>query len=85
MKASGQKKERSFEKEKIYTPKAKKKHKKSPKGEKEWFRKEISINSWSVILSSLNQFCWLNFMFNYSKHSAWLRQRATLSCQHHLH
>ena len=29
------KKERSFEKEKIYNPKAKKKHKKSPKGEKE--------------------------------------------------
>ena len=35
MKVSGQKKERSFEKEKIYNPEAKKKHKKSPKGEKE--------------------------------------------------
>ena len=32
-----------------------------------WFRKENSINSRSIILSSLNQFCWLNFMFNYSK------------------
>ena len=35
MKASGQKKREASKRKKIYNPKAKKKHKKSPKGEKE--------------------------------------------------
>ena len=67
-KCLGKKKREASKRKKIYNPKAKKKHKKSPKGEKE-INEMVSKGKFNQ-LTERHSLKSQPFMFNYSKHSA---------------